>query len=262
MVPAQSQLSSRSEKGVEQRQATAAVIGAGDFIGAAIAKKFAAEGFTVFAGRRNGEKLAPLVAAVEAAGGSIVARSLDARKEDDVVAFLRDADAHAPLKVCVFNVGANVNFPVTETTERVFRKVWEMACYAGFLAGREAARLMLARGQGAIFFTGATASMRGGIGYAAFASAKAGLRAVAQSMARELGPNNIHVAHLVIDAGVDTAFVRERIRQRGGDEALAKLPPDQLMNPQSIAETYWQLYNQPRDAWTFELDLRPYREVW
>jgi len=247
---------------VAQRQATAAVIGAGDFIGAAIAKKFAAEGFTVFVGRRNGEKLAPLVAAIEAAGGSVVARSLDARKEDDVTAFLRDADAYAPLEVCVFNIGANVNFPVTETTERVFRKVWEMACYAGFLAGREAARLMLARGKGTIFFTGATASMRGGIGYAAFASAKAGLRAVAQSMARELGPKNIHVAHLVIDAGVDTAFVRERIRQRGGEEALTKLPPDQLMNPQSIAETYWHLYNQPRDAWTFELDLRPFRETW
>jgi NAD(P)-dependent dehydrogenase (short-subunit alcohol dehydrogenase family) len=247
---------------VAQRQATAAVIGAGDFIGSAIAKKFAAEGFTVFAGRRNGEKLAPLVAAIEGAGGRVVARSLDARKEEDITAFLRDADAHAPLEVCVFNVGGNVNFPITETTERVFRKVWEMACYAGFLAGREAARLMLARGKGTIFFTGATASMRGGIGYAAFASAKAGLRAVAQSMARELGPKNIHVAHLVIDAGVDTAFVRERIRQRGGDEALAKLPPDQLMNPQSIAETYWHLYNQPRDAWTFEIDLRPYREVW
>jgi NAD(P)-dependent dehydrogenase (short-subunit alcohol dehydrogenase family) len=247
---------------VAQRQATAAVIGAGDFIGAAIAKKFAAEGFTVFAGRRNGEKLALLVAAIEAAGGSVVARSLDARKEEDIAAFLRAADAHAPLEVCVFNVGANVNFPITETTERVFRKVWEMACYAGFLAGREAARLMLARGKGAIFFTGATASMRGGIGYAAFASAKAGLRAVAQSMARELGPKNIHVAHLVIDAGVDTAFVRERIRQRGGEQALAKLPPDQLMNPQSIADTYWHLYNQPRDAWTFELDLRPFRETW
>jgi NAD(P)-dependent dehydrogenase (short-subunit alcohol dehydrogenase family) len=255
-------LNKQSEETVAQRNATAAVIGAGDFIGAAIAKKFAAEGFTVFAGRRNGEKLAPLVAAIEGAGGRVVARSLDARKEDDVTQFLRDADAQAPLEVCVFNIGANVNFPITETTERVFRKVWEMACYAGFLAGREAARLMLARGRGTIFFTGATASMRGGVGYAAFASAKAGLRAVAQSMARELGPKNIHVAHLVIDAGVDTAFVRERIRQRGGEEALAKLPPDQLMNPQSIAETYWHLYNQPRDAWTFELDLRPYREVW
>ena len=263
MVPApRNGLNKHSENPVEQRHVTAAVIGAGDFIGAAIAKKFAAEGFTVFAGRRHGEKLAPLVAAIEAAGGYVVARSLDARKEDDLTQFLREADAHAPLDVCVFNIGANVNFPITETTERVFRKVWEMACYAGFLAGREAARLMLARGKGTIFFTGATASMRGGIGYAAFASAKAGLRAVAQSMARELGPKNIHVAHLVIDAGVDTAFVRERIRQRGGEEALEKLPPDQLMNPQSIADTYWHLYNQPRDAWTFELDLRPYREVW
>ena len=247
---------------MEYRNATAAVIGAGDFIGAAIAKKFAAEGFTVFAGRRKGEKLAPLNAEIEAAGGRVVGRSLDARKEEDITAFLRDADAAAPLEVCIFNIGANVNFPLLETTERVFRKVWEMACCAGFLTAREAARLMLPRGRGNIFFTGATAGLRGGVGYAAFASAKFGLRALAQSAARELGPKNIHVAHLVIDAGVDTAFVRERIRQRGGDEALAKLPPDQLMNPQSIAETYWQLYNQPRDAWTFELDLRPYREVW
>src|ERR1041384_1035547 len=208
------------ERQVTARNATAAVIGAGDFIGAAIAKKFAAEGFTVFAGRRNGEKLAPLVAEIEAAGGRVVARSLDARKEDDITAFLRDADAHAPLEVCVFNIGANVNFSITETTERVFRKVWEMACYAGFLAGREAARLMLARGRGTIFFTGATASMRGGVGYAAFASAKAGLRAVAQSMARELGPKNIHVAHLVIDSGVDTAWVRQRREEALGKEAL------------------------------------------
>jgi len=247
---------------VARRNATAAVIGAGDFIGAAIAKKFAAEGFTVFAGRRNADKLAPLVADIEAAGGAIVGRELDARKEDAVSGFLGAADAHAPLEVCVFNIGGNVNFPLLETTERVFRKVWELACYAGFLSGREAARLMLPRGRGCIFFTGATASVRGGIGYAAFASAKHGLRAVAQSMARELGPKNIHVAHLIIDAGVDTAFVRERIKQRGGDEALARLEPDQLMHPTSVAEAYWQLYRQPRDAWTFELDMRPFREVW
>ena len=245
-----------------KRNVTAAVIGAGDFIGAAIAKRFAAEGFVIFAGRRNAEKLAPLVADIEASGGSIVARGLDARKEEDITAFLREADAHAPLQVCIFNVGGNVNFPVLDTTERVFRKVWELACYAGFLTGREAARLMLPRGGGCIFFTGATASMRGGIGYAAFASAKSGLRAVAQSMARELGPKNIHVAHLIIDAGVDTAFVRERIKQQAGPQALENLEPDQLMNPASVAEAYWQLYRQPRDAWTFELDLRPYREVW
>ena len=245
-----------------KRNATVAVIGAGDFIGAAIAKKFATEGFAIFAGRRNADKLLPLVTDVEAAGGEIVARSLDARKEDDVAAFLRAADAHAPLEVCVFNIGANVNFPLLETTERVFRKVWELACYAGFLSGREAARVMLPHGKGCIFFTGATASVRGGVGYAAFASAKFGLRAVAQSMARELGPKNIHVAHLIIDAGVDTAFVRDRIKQRGGAEALENLEPDQLMNPASVAQAYWQLYQQPRDAWTFELDVRPYREVW
>jgi NAD(P)-dependent dehydrogenase (short-subunit alcohol dehydrogenase family) len=245
-----------------KRNATVAVIGAGDFIGAAIAKRFAAEGFTIFAGRRNAEKLASLVADVEASGGEIVSRGLDARKEDDITAFLRAADSHAPLEICIFNVGGNVNFPLLDTTERVFRKVWELACYAGFLTGREAARLMLARGRGCIFFTGATASVRGGIGYAAFASAKAGLRAVAQSMARELGPKNIHVAHLVIDAGVDTAFVRERIKRQAGAQALENLEPDRLMNPASIAEAYWQLYRQPRDAWTFELDVRPYKEVW
>src|SRR6266567_3110692 len=185
---------------LENRNATAAVIGAGDFIGGAIAKKFAAEGFTVFAGRRRGDKLAPLVAEIEAAGGRVVGRSLDARKEEEIAAFLQDADAAAPLEICIFNVGANFNFPLLETTERVFRKVWEMACYAGFLTAREAARLMLAHGHGNIFFTGATASRRGGIGYAAFASAKFGLRAVAESTARELAANGIHVAHLIIDA--------------------------------------------------------------
>jgi NAD(P)-dependent dehydrogenase (short-subunit alcohol dehydrogenase family) len=242
---------------MEKRHATAAIVGAGDYIGGAVAKRFAAEGFHIHAGRRNGDQLKPLIDEIGAAGGACTGRSLDARKEEDVAAFLKEADEIAPLEVCAFNIGGNVNFPLLETTERVFRKVWEMACYAGFLTGREAARQMLPRGRGAIFFTGATASMRGGNGYAAFASAKFGLRAVAQSMARELGPQNIHVAHLVIDAGVDTEWVR----QRRGVEA-DDLPPDVLMNPSSIAETYWQLYSQPRDAWTFELDLRPYGETW
>ena len=244
------------------RNATAVVIGAGDFIGSAIAKKFAAEGFTTFVGRRNGDKLAPLLAEIAKADGKAVGRSLDARKEDDLTAFLQEAEREAPLEVCIFNIGANVNFPILETTERVFRKVWEMACYSGFIAGREAARLMLPRSRGAIFFTGATASLRGGVGYAAFSAAKAGLRMVAQSMARELGPNNIHVAHLVIDAGVDTAFVRERIRAREGEEALANLPPERLMRPQAVADTYWMLYQQPRDAWSFEIEIRPFGEKW
>jgi NAD(P)-dependent dehydrogenase (short-subunit alcohol dehydrogenase family) len=247
---------------MQARNASVAVVGAGDFIGSAIAKRFAAEGFHVFAGRRNGEKLAPLVAEIEAAGGRCTGLELDAREEDKITQFLKAADDAAPLQVCIFNVGANVNFPVVETTERVFRKVWEMACYGGFLTGREAAKLMLPRGEGSIFFTGATASMRGGPGYAAFSAAKFGLRAVAQSMARELGPENIHVAHLVIDSGVDTAWVRQRFAARAGSQGQAEPEPDQLMNPSSIADTYWALFSQPRDAWTHELDIRPYRERW
>lgn len=244
------------------RNESVAIVGAGDYIGSAIAKRFAAEGYLVVAGRRNEDKLAPLVSSIEAAGGRCLARALDARDEGQITAFLQAAEDAAPLSVCIFNAGANVSFPVLDTTERVFRKVWEMACYAGFLSGREAARRMLPRQHGSIFFTGATASVRGGVGYAAFASAKAGLRAVAQSMARELGPKGLHVAHLVIDAGVDTAFVHERIKAARGADALAELPPDSLMNPDSIANAYWSLHQQTRDAWTFELDLRPFAETW
>jgi NAD(P)-dependent dehydrogenase (short-subunit alcohol dehydrogenase family) len=232
-----------------------AVIGAGDFIGAAIVRRFAAEGFAVHAGRRNGDKLAPLL------GGAVTGRSLDAREPDDVAAFLAEAEAIAPLALVVFNVGANVQFPLLETTDRVFRKVWEMACFAGFTTLREAARLMLPRGTGKIFVTGATAGLRGNPGYAAFASAKAGLRAMAQSAARELWPQGIHVAHLVIDAGVDTEWVRARITERIGAEALAA-QPDLLMPPEAVAEAYWALYNQPQSAWTFEQEIRPYGEKW
>jgi NAD(P)-dependent dehydrogenase (short-subunit alcohol dehydrogenase family) len=247
---------------VTARNQTAAVIGAGDYIGAAIAKKFAAEGFTLFVGRRDGDKLAPLVTEIEALGGCALARSLDARKEEDIVSFLSESDKQAPLEVCVFNIGANVNFPLLDTTERVFRKVWEMACYSGFLAGREAARLMLPHGRGSIFFTGATASLRGGVGYAAFASAKFGLRAVAQAAARELWPKNIHVAHLIIDSGVDTEWVRERIKEREGQSALDNLDPNRLMPPVAVAEAYWQLHQQPRSAWVFEQEIRPFGEKW
>jgi NAD(P)-dependent dehydrogenase (short-subunit alcohol dehydrogenase family) len=203
----------------------------------------------------------PLVGEIEAAGGRAHALALDARDEDNVQAAFEFIERElGPLAVVVFNVGANVNFPIRETTSRVFRKVWEMACFGGFLTGRAAAQVMVARGRGSIFFTGATASLRGGRGYAAFAAAKAGLRMVAQSMARELWPENIHVAHLVIDAGVDTAWVRERIRAGGGDPDA--LPAQTLMDPASVGAAYWQLHHQPRDAWTFELEIRPFREVW
>ena len=186
---------------------------------------------------------------------------MDARSEESTAEiFARVENEIGPLEVVIFNVGGNVRFPVLDTTERVFRKVWEMACFAGFFTGREAARYMAPRGKGCIFFTGASASMRGNPGYAAFGAAKAGLRSFAQSLAKEMGPKGIHVAHLVIDAGVDTAFVRERISAAGGDPAA--LPPDSLMNPESVAEAYWTLHTQTRDGWTFELDLRPYAEKW
>jgi NAD(P)-dependent dehydrogenase (short-subunit alcohol dehydrogenase family) len=230
-----------------------AVLGAGDHIGAAIVRRFAAEGFAVHAGRRNADKLAPLL------GGKVTGRSLDARVPEDVAAFLAEAEAIAPLALVVFNVGGNVRFPLAETTDRVFRKVWEMACFAGFVTVREAAGIMARRGDGAIFVTGATAGLRGNPGYAAFAAAKSGLRAMAQSAARELWPQGIHVAHLVIDAGVDTEWVRARIAESEGD---GPIDPDRLMPPESVAEAYWALYNQPRSAWTFEQEIRPYRETW
>ena len=235
------------------------IVGAGDYIGAAIARRFAAGGFTVCLGRRNGEKCQGLVEEITAAGGRAFGYSLDAREEDQVqqrfAAIEKDI---GPLEIVVCNPGGNVNFPIRETTERVFYKVWKMACLTNFLSGREAARYMVPRARGSIFFTGATAGMRGGKGFAAFASAKFALRGLAQAMARELGPEGIHVAHLIIDAGVDTAFVRDRIRDRGDDPD--QLPENTLMNPSSVAEAYWYLHNQPRDAWTHEIDLRPFAE--
>lgn len=239
-----------------QRNASVVVVGAGDYIGAAIARRFAAEGYLVFIGRRNDDKLLPLKAEIEAAGGRAEARALDARDEEQVAAFIDEAEAAAPVEVVIFNVGANVNFPFLETTARVFRKVWELACFGGFLTGREGARVMLKRGRGSLFFTGATAGLRGGSGYAAFASAKFGLRAVAQAAARELGPKGIHVAHLVIDAGVDTEWVRERMKAAGVSDDRV------LLKPSSVADTYWALHQQTPDAWTFETEIRPSSELW
>ena len=239
----------------------ALIVGAGDYIGAAIARRFAREGFSVCLGRRRADQLAPLVAEIEAAGGAAHAYALDARDEATVErAFAEIERDIGPLSLVIFNVGGNVRAPIRDTTARVFRKVWDMACFAGFLTGREAARVMVPRGRGAIFFTGASASVRGRAGFAAFAAGKFGLRALAQSLARELGPEGIHVAHLVIDSGVDTQWVRERMAAAGQDRDA--LPPDALMSPASVAEAYWTLWRQPRDAWTFEMDLRPHAEPW
>lgn len=237
----------------------ALIVGAGDYIGAAIAKRFAKGGFEVCLGRRTGEKLAPLVAQIEAEGGTAHAFTFDARLEDVTEeVFARIEREIGPIDLVIFNVGGNVHFPIAKTTARVFRKVWEMCGFAGFLTGREAAKYMVPRGRGSIFFTGASASMRGGNGFAAFSAGKFALRALSQSMARELGPKGIHVAHLIIDAGVDTKFVREIYAKRGIDPD--RLPENTLMDPNSIAETYWMLHHQSPDAWTFEMDIRPFAE--
>jgi NAD(P)-dependent dehydrogenase (short-subunit alcohol dehydrogenase family) len=234
------------------------VVGAGDATGGAIARRFAREGYIACVTRRQADKLLPLVARIEAEGGRAHAFGSDAREEDAVVAlFARIEKEIAPLEVVVFNIGANVRFPITEMTAQVYRKVWEMGCFAGFLAGREAARVMLPRARGSIFFTGASASLRGREGFAAFAGAKHALRALAQSMARELGPKGIHVAQIMVDAAIDTEFIRENFPQR-----YALKDREGIVDPEAIAESYWQLHLQPRNAWTHELDLRPWMEPW
>lgn len=236
----------------------ALIVGAGDGVGSAIARRFAREGYAACVTRRTADKLGPLVEAIEAAGGTARGFGCDARDEDAVVALFDEIERDVgPIEVAVFNPGANVNFPIRETTSRVYRKVWEMACFAGFLAGREAARVMVPRGRGTILFTGATASIRGGKGYAAFAGAKHGLRALAQSMARELGSSGIHVAHIIIDGAIDSAFIRENF----GD-AFEKRGPDAMLAVDDIAEAYWTIHAQRRSAWTFETDLRPWLEPW
>ena len=234
------------------------VIGAGDATGAAVARRFAREGYTVCVARRTEAALQPLVDQITAQGGRPLAFGLDARREEQVVGFFDRIEAEVgPIEVVVFNVGGNVRFPILDTTAQKYFKVWEMCAMAGFLAGREAARVMLPRGRGTVLFTGATASLRGGAGFAAFAGGKAALRALAQSMARELGPQGLHVAHVVIDGLIDTAFTREHFAQH-----VANAGPEGILNPDHIADAYWTLHRQPRDAWTFELDLRPSVERW
>jgi NAD(P)-dependent dehydrogenase (short-subunit alcohol dehydrogenase family) len=239
----------------------ALLVGAGDAIGAAVARRFARGGYKVCVARRDAAKSQGLLDEAKAAGQDIRAFSVDARNEAEVQGLFARVEAEVgPVDICLFNAGSNVNKPVLETTEKLFFKAWELACYAGFLVGREAARHMVPRGRGSILFTGATASIRGGSGFAAFAAAKFGLRAVAQSMARELGPKNIHVVHLLIDAGVDSEAIHQRMRARGID--AKDMAADSLTKTESIAEAYWFAHHQARDGWTHELDLRPFAEKW
>jgi NAD(P)-dependent dehydrogenase (short-subunit alcohol dehydrogenase family) len=238
----------------------ALIIGAGDATGGAVARAFAAEGYTACVNRRtrNADALETLAQSIRDTGHQAKAFPGDARIEDDMIAMVDAIEGDiGPIDVAVFNIGANVRFGVRETTAQVYRKVWEMACFAGFLMGREVAKHMVPRGTGTIIFTGATASLRGGTGFSAFAGAKAALRMLAQSMARELGPQGIHVAHSIIDGGIDTDFIRSM--RPDFDEQKAS---DGVLSPDAIAAQYVMLHKQHRNAWTHELDLRPWKENW
>ena len=238
----------------------ALIVGAGDATGAAVARAFAAEGYVACVNRRarNADQLEALAQSIRDAGHEARAFPGDARIEDEVVQMVDTIEAEiGPIEVAVFNIGANVRFGIRDTTAQVYRKVWEMAAFAGFLTGREAARHMVPRGTGTIIFTGATASLRGGTGFSAFSGAKAALRMLAQSVARELGPQGIHVAHSIIDGGIDTEFVRGL--RPDFDALKAK---DGVLSPDAIAAAYVTLHKQHRSAWTHELDLRPWTESW
>ncbi len=236
----------------------ALIVGAGDATGGAIARRFAREGLITCVTRRSADKLAPLVEAIQAASGQAHGFGSDARREEEVIALVERIEHDiAPIEVLVYNIGANVPSGILDETARKYFKIWEMACLGGFLYGREVAKRMVTRSRGTIIFTGATASLRGSAGFAAFAGAKHALRALAQSMAKELGPRNIHVAHVVVDGAIDTEFIRTNLPQ-----VYATKDQDGILNPEHIAENYWHLHTQPRDAWTFELDLRPWMEKW
>lgn len=234
------------------------VVGAGDATGGAIARRFAREGYVACVTRRSADKLQPLVDSIRQSGGEAHGFATDARKEDDVVALIERIETEiGPIEAFVFNIGANVPCSILEETARKYFKIWEMACFSGFLNAREVALRMAKRKRGTLLFTGATAGLRGAAHFAAFAGAKHGLRALAQSMARELGPMNIHVAHVVVDGAIDTDFIRTQFPER-----YALKDEDGILDPEHIAENYWYLHSQPRDAWTFELDLRPWNERW
>lgn len=234
------------------------VIGAGDATGGAIAKRFAREGYIACVTRRSADKLQPLVDEIRAGGGEAHGFASDARKEEEVAALVEGIERDiGPIEAFVFNIGANVPCSILEETARKYFKIWEMACFSAFLTAQAVARRMVTRGRGTILFTGATAGLRGAAHFAAFAGAKHGLRALAQSMARELGPRNIHVAHVVVDGAIDTAFIRDSF-----PDIYARKDQDGILDPEHIADNYWFLHAQPRDAWTFELDLRPWMEKW
>ena len=235
----------------------ALIIGAGDYLGSAIARRFAKEEFHSVGTRRRGD-IVSFVNEIEDSGGKATGMHSDARKEEQVVELVESVENEiGPIEVFVFNIGGNVMFSILDTTTQVYKKVWEMCAFAGFLTGREVARRMVSRKRGTMLITGATASVRGSNGFSAFAGGKHALRALSQSMAKELMPQNIHVAHVIIDGPIDTDWTRQRF-----PDMVKERPGDGLLQPDDIAETYWAIHSQKRSAGTFETDVRPWVEPW
>jgi NAD(P)-dependent dehydrogenase (short-subunit alcohol dehydrogenase family) len=230
---------------------TLLVAGAGPGLGKSVAKRFAREGYGVALAARNPERLSTLAREIGAS-----AFPADLTSETDVTTLFQQIEkALAPIEAVAFVAATRVQAPFTELSAADFENVWRQSCLSGFLVGREAARAMLPRGRGSVIFTGASGSTRGRANFAAFAAAKGGLRFMAQSMARELGPKGIHVATVLIDGAIDSERMRRDYRER-----MESLGADGALHPDAIAETYWQIHNQPRSAWTHEVDLRPWKE--
>jgi NAD(P)-dependent dehydrogenase (short-subunit alcohol dehydrogenase family) len=240
---------------------TAVVVGVGAErgVGAAVCRRFAREGYHVLVAGRTPAKIEQVVKTITAAGGSAGAVQIDATREADVVALFDKAmvpgGGRDPADVVVFNAGNNQHIPLREVDAKLFEDFWRVGCFAGFLVGREAARRLAPLGRGTVIFTGASGSLRGKSGFAQFAAAKAGLRMISQSMAREFGPLGLHVAHVVIDGGING----ERLVSRR-PQLLQERGADGLLDVDAIAETYWQIHRQHRTAWTQEVDLRPFKE--
>jgi NAD(P)-dependent dehydrogenase (short-subunit alcohol dehydrogenase family) len=231
-------------------------VGAWAGLGAAVARRFASAGLTVALTGRTVERVHAVATQIAAAGGRSRALPGDVSSVEELRRVAAEVRALGTLQVAVFNAGNAVRGTALEVTPEQFESAWRVGTYAGFLFAREALPALLAGGGGSLLFTGATASLRGRGAFVAFAAAKAGLRSLAQSLARQYGPRGIHVAHVVIDGGIDGERLRSTVPQRAAEAGA-----DGLLDPDAIAETYWQLHQQQRSAWTHELDLRPYKEA-
>ena len=233
----------------------ALVAGVGDGLGKAVARRFARAGHLVVLVARKEGKLQRIAAEIAAEGGEAVVKPADLRSEDQIRTLFDDAAALGRLDVVVFNAGAQHRQPFLEIEPAMFEKVWRLGCRAGFVVGQAAAKRMVEHGRGTIIFTGATSATRGGAEFTAFAAAKAGLRSVAQSMARSLGPRGIHVCHVIVDGVIDMPAIHERF-----PDLVAGLPEGGMLDTDAIAETYYALHCQDRSAWTLEIDVRPWCE--